>query len=125
MLNPHPLEPDLRQWLQQEWQQVGPPRADEPHESDECCPLPWLLPKLLDLIVRTHDQPITRVRNEIRQLIMEHDFHELAGDRVIDDPHRDSISRTVDRLTRAVERVRHRARAAGQWSAIDSAQYFG
>ena len=120
------IEPAIRHWFQEEWQRLDSSATTATDDLAECCPVTWLMPELLQLIVRTHAQPVAEVRYAIRLLILEHDFNDMAGDAVFDAHHREVVDRYVNLLTRTVERVRRRANESGQWSDVPApSQFFG
>lgn len=139
MLWHHEVEPAFRQLFDEQWRlsRGGSRVRDPPDETTcrdwlddafedaaeaACCPVAWLLPELMDLIARTVDQPIDHVRVEVRALLHEQDFHNASGSG--NDPrHRELVELYIDRLTRTIDRVRHRAprlRAAGSMASDPS-----
>lgn len=142
MLWHHEVEPAFRRLFDEHWRlsRGGSRGRDDPDRKPgrdwlddafedaaeaACCPVAWLMPELMDLIARTVDQPIDRVRVEVRTLLHEQDFHNASGSG--NDPrHRELVELYVDRLTRTIDRVRRHApklRAAA--SASDPSCFFG
>ncbi len=125
MLWQRDVEPDFVKLFAEQWRlsrrdanarqgpRTGRDWLDEAFEDaaeHACCPVTWLMPELMDLIARTADQPLDRVRGEVHALLTEQDFNEVSGDTVSDPRHRELVELYVDRLTRTIERIRRHDR---------------
>ncbi|MEM9415810.1 MAG: hypothetical protein AAGA29_10085 [Planctomycetota bacterium] len=48
----------------------------------QASPVAWLLPRLLELVMRTHDQPVEQLGPTVRQLLLEQTYANVGGDGV-------------------------------------------
>jgi len=89
-------------------------------------PMQWMLDDLLPLLQEYHDRPIMDLGPLIRQLVMEKDFADGCGDRVIDDEYVAQLDLRVDLIITVLERVRLRCIEDHEWSDAPVApQMFG
>ncbi len=85
-----------------------------------------VLPELIALIEREHDQPAMHLARTIRLRLMDYSFINDAGDHCHDAAALQRVDEAVELLTEVLEQVRQRGIADGRWSdAPVTPQMFG
>lgn len=134
MLYHHPtLFEFARDLFEEEWELTHRPCSEGPlarlgpgGPPLDACPMTWLLPDLVELVVYNCHRPTRSYAATIRRLIVEQQMHGTAGDTCSDPQDENALEDYLERVLRVMERVRLRALAEGRRSADPAApQMFG
>lgn len=115
------LEDSARQVLQSHWERFVQDRTRDDASScalaPEVCPLLWLVPEFLNLVLEEHDRPIHELEPIIRRLIDEADFVDENGDTTIGaTTHRREVDEQAKLVVAMLTEWRASAVEQGQWS---------
>jgi len=122
------LEDLARQFFELEWKRNNKRRnttrysrgVDEygysQNQTDETCPVSWLLPELLELVSEDHNRPVLELEPVIRRVVLENEFVGACPGVVVNEHHDDIIDLTVKMIVRSLEKVRRHALQRGEWS---------
>lgn len=115
------LEDVARQTLQHHWQRFVQDRQHDDNTScamaSEICPLLWLVPEFVSLIVHEHDRPVEELEPIVRRLIEEADFVDENGDTTIGAAtHEQEVGDQARLVIAALIELRADAADRGQWS---------
>lgn len=115
------LEDLARQVLQSHWDRFVQDRARDDASScalaPEVCPLLWLVPEFLNLVLEEHDRPIHELEPIIRRLIDEADFVDENGDTTIGaTTHGHEVEEQARLVVAMLMELRASATEHGQWS---------
>lgn len=111
------LESAARDLMRREWYRFSEMNYATPgNGSLDDCPMLPLLPDLLQLMDEARGQPLETLAPLVRQMLVEQNFHDGNGDRVIAGDIEDTLDREVGMIVGVLEQLRMTGVAEGEWS---------